>query len=123
MSDREFDPQRFSRSMYELLVMAAIRRGGPMHGYEIGLAIAERTGGHFVLQHGTLYPVLHRLEKSGFVSGSWSGGDGERRRREYVLTRSGRAHLRAEARWTRSIFEHFLDALDDGEHESLRATS
>lgn len=123
MADREFDPQRFSRSLYELVVMAAVLRGGRMHGYEIGLEVAKRTGGRFVLQHGTLYPVLHRLEKSGMVKGRWSGDVGARRRKEYSLTAAGRAHLRAETRWSRSIFDSFLTALDEGRDESLRATS
>jgi DNA-binding PadR family transcriptional regulator len=119
---REFDPQRFSRSLYELAVLGVLREG-PRHGYEIGLEVAERTDGRFVLQHGTLYPVLHRLEKAGLIAGSWSGGEGERRRKEYLLTAAGRAHLAEEARWSRSILESFLKAVDGGGNESLRATS
>ena len=119
---REFDPQRFSRSLYELAVLAVLRTG-PRHGYEIGLEVAERTEGRFVLQHGTLYPVLHRLEKAALIAGSWSGGEGERRRKEYLLTAAGRVHLAEEARWSQAILEAFLKVVEGDGNESLRATS
>lgn len=121
-SDREFDPQRFTRSLYELAALAVLRRRA-MHGYEIGLSVEERTEGWFVLQHGTLYPVLHRLEKAGLIRGKWSGRPGERRRKAYSLTAAGRSHLDRELEWSRTIFTTFLDAVSDGEHESLRASS
>lgn len=97
-------------------------RDGPLHGYEIGLEVADRTGGRFNLQHGTLYPVLHRLEKLGAVRGKWTGGEGERRRRAYSLTAAGRSYLRDETRWSKDVFDSWLVALEvnDG---TLRATS
>jgi len=46
----------------------------------------------FGFNHGTLYPILHRLEKAGLISGSWSEDGGGRRRKSYELTRKGAKH-------------------------------
>jgi PadR family transcriptional regulator, regulatory protein PadR len=76
----------------------------------IALDVADRSGGLFVLQHGTLYPILHRLEKLGLVRSVWAEGAGERRRRIDSLTASGNAHLAAERSRTADIFRRFLEA-------------
>jgi DNA-binding PadR family transcriptional regulator len=122
MTVREFDPQRLARSLYELLVLA-ILRDGAKHGYQIGLECAERSGGAFVLQHGTLYPVLHRLEQAGHVEGAWSEEEGERRRKTYRITAAGRSHLAAETLWCREIFDRFSEVTGDDGRAALRATS
>lgn len=79
-----------SKRINELLVLAVLERG-PAHGYQIALSVEQRTGGAFSFQHGTLYPILHRLETDGHVRGTW-GGEG-RRRKTYELTDAGRAEL------------------------------
>lgn len=90
----------------ELLVLTALKRG-PGHGYSIIGAIRERSGGELELLEGSLYPVLHRLEREGLVTSSWSEVGG-RRRRVYELSRSGRAGLdEQERRWRR--FERAMD--------------
>jgi PadR family transcriptional regulator, regulatory protein PadR len=76
----------------------------------------------FVLQHGTLYPVLHRLEKAKLVRSEWSEA-GERRRRVYSLTGAGRKHLAAELMRCETIFRKFFDATRGGPDGALRATS
>lgn len=122
MPHEPFDPQRFSRSLYELVVLAALA-DRTMHGYQIALEVAERSDGLFVLQHGTLYPVLHRLEKAKLVRSEWSEGEGERRRRLYSLTGAGRKHLAAELVRSETIFRKFFDATKGGPNGALRATS
>lgn len=79
-----------SKRINELLVLAVLERG-PAHGYQIALSVEEQTGGAFSFQHGTLYPILHRLETDGRVRGEWGGGG--RRRKTYEITRAGRAEL------------------------------
>lgn len=122
MTHEPFDPQRFSRTLYELVVLAALANRA-LHGYQIALEVAERSDGMFVLQHGTLYPVLHRLEKAKLVRSEWSGAEGERRRREYSLTGAGRRHLAAELEHTQLIFRTFFDATKGGPNGALRASS
>lgn len=122
MTHETFDPQRFSRSLYELVVLAVLTERA-MHGYQIALEVADRSDGLFVLQHGTLYPVLHRLEKAKLVRSEWSEGESERRRRVYSLTGTGRKHLAAELVRSETIFRKFFDATRGGANGALRATS
>jgi PadR family transcriptional regulator, regulatory protein PadR len=92
----------------ELLVLTALK-SGPGHGYSIIGSIRERSGGEFELLEGSLYPALHRLERNGLVTSSWSEVGG-RKRRVYELSRKGRAAV-AEHRndWRR--FERAMNLL------------
>ena len=84
----------------ELLVLTALK-DGPGHGYAIIGAIRERSGGEFELLEGSLYPALHRLERDGLVTSSWSQVSG-RKRRVYKLSHKGRAALQEQKRnWRR----------------------
>lgn len=94
--------QALVRDINEALVLAVLRNG-PAHGYQIALDVERRTAGMFAFQHGTLYPILHRLEKRRVLSGTWSEGDG-RRRKEYRLTEFGRTHLSQEGERLAGIF-------------------
>jgi transcriptional regulator len=88
------------------LILATLS-AGPAHGYAIAQALRGRSGGTFDLAEGTLYPALHRLERSGLVASEWSSEAG-RRRRTYRLTRSGRRALGEHRReWRR-----FANAID-----------
>ena len=75
--------------------MLAVLEAAPEHGYQIALSVEERSGGLFVFQHGTLYPILHRLEAEAKLRGEWHGEG--RRRKTYHITAAGRATLRAGA--------------------------
>jgi transcriptional regulator len=77
----------------DVLVLATLAED-PGHGYVILQRLRERSQGAFDLAEGTLYPALHRLERDGLLSSSWSSDSG-RRRRIYQLTRSGQGALRA----------------------------
>jgi PadR family transcriptional regulator, regulatory protein PadR len=82
------------------LVLLSCLREGPAHGYLIVKRLRDRSHGEFELLEGTLYPALHRLEESGFVTSRWSIESG-RRRRVYRLTRRGAAVLRERvAEWS-----------------------
>lgn len=88
------ETQSLGRDVNELLVLATLE-DGPRHGYQIALDVEEESGGAFELQHGTLYPILHRLEKEGLIEGRWE--EEGRRRKVYGLTDRGRRHLNQEA--------------------------
>lgn len=79
----------------DLLVLASLE-AGPIHGYAVIEQLRDRSGGFFDLPEGTVYPVLHRLEKARLLSSRWSSSSG-RRRRVYRLTRSGAAALARQA--------------------------
>jgi PadR family transcriptional regulator PadR len=73
------------------LVILSLLSRKPMYGYEIVTTVREETDGAFQWKEGSLYPSLHKLERSGLVRGRWEGGPG--RRRYYHLTQAGRAAL------------------------------
>lgn len=75
----------------DLLVLAVLS-DGPKHGYAVIEALRERSNDVFDLPEGTVYPALHRLEESGFLSSEWSKIKG-RRRRTYQLTKEGHGAL------------------------------
>ena len=65
----------------------------PMHGYELARLIEERSAGALALGQGTLYPVLHRLEREGLIAGRWMERRGGPERRVYRLTPDGHGVL------------------------------
>lgn len=73
-------------------LLLAVLDGEPLHGYAVIEALRQRSGGRLDLPTGTVYPALRRLERSGWLSGTWSTVEG-RRRRTYALTSSGRRAL------------------------------
>src|SRR5690606_4881821 len=104
------EAQALAKTIHELLVLAALR-DGDKHGYQIALDVEERSEGAFVFQHGTLYPILHRLEAEKLIGGQWSGGEGQWRRKVYALTAAGRQRLEEGREWCRETFERLLDFL------------
>jgi PadR family transcriptional regulator, regulatory protein PadR len=83
----------------DLLVLAVLA-DAPAHGYAVIEELRRRSAGAFDLPEGTVYPALHRLETSGFLTSSWEAHGG-RRRRVYRLTRRGRGRLeRGRSDWS-----------------------
>jgi PadR family transcriptional regulator PadR len=83
----------------ELLVLAQLEQG-PSHGYDIARRIETRSQGAVSFNVASLYPVLYRLENRNLISGRWVEKAGQRRRRYYQLTPSGRKSLAAQrASW------------------------
>ena len=78
------------------LILATVAEQ-PAHGYAILQRLRERSSGAFDLAEGTIYPALHRLERDGLLSSSWSTESG-RRRRVYSVTRSGASALEVRRR-------------------------
>ena len=81
----------------ELLVLS-ILDPEPRHGYEIGKTIELRSGGRIRFVISSLYPILCRMEKRGWIKGRWVEKAGQRRRRYYRLTARGREALREQQR-------------------------
>ncbi len=79
----------------------------PMYGYQIVRELAARSQGYFRFKEGTLYPALHRLEKSGLITGRWQTLPNGRQRRYYYITAKGEAKLALE----KSQWHDFLTAV------------
>ncbi len=112
--------QGLARSLHELLLLATLREGA-RHGYQIALEIESRSGGFFTFNHGTLYPILHHLEKEGLIDGSWKEGEGRRKRKEYALSDAGRARFRERSGEWGALWAHLAIFLDAEPGEPLRA--
>lgn len=80
----------------DLMVLKTLEALGTMHGYGIARRIEQVAAGVLMLNQGTLYPALLRLEQKGWIEGRWGTSDRNRRARFYSLTRSGRKQLAAE---------------------------
>ena len=91
----------------ELLVLSMVE-ARPRHGYEIRKLIETRSQGALTFNVASLYPLLYRLEKRGWVKGTWVEKAGQRRRRFYRLTAEGRKVLKAQ----RSGWRNFVAAIN-----------
>lgn len=69
----------------------------PMHGYAIVRHIERLSGGVFVIEHGSLYPALERLQRDGLLTGKWGESSTGRRARYYTITAAGRRRLGEKA--------------------------
>ena len=82
------------------LLLLAIVEDGPYHGYAVLEELRERTDGAIDLPEGTIYPALHRLERAGLLTSTWTEMKG-RKRRTYSLTPKGTTAAKEKRReWT-----------------------
>ena len=93
--DRGLPARELKKGSAELLILALVE-ARPRHGYDIGKLIESRSGGELRFNIASLYPLLYRLEKRGWIEGRWTEKPGERRRRLYRLTPEGRKVLAAQ---------------------------
>lgn len=94
-----------------LMVLKTLQAMGPMHGYGIARRIEQTSGDSLVVQYGTLYPALLKLEQEGYIASEWGVSENNRRARYYRLTRAGRKQVEKETReWqaTTAIVARFL---------------
>ena len=95
------DRAELLRGTLDLLILKALS-AGELHGLGVSRRIEQITAGTFVVQPGSLFPALHRLEEAGWLSSTWETSENNRRAKFYALTRSGRKQLGEEAaNWNR----------------------
>ena len=86
-----------------LMVLKTLASMGPLHGYGIARRIEQISGDQLVVQYGTLYPALLRLEQEGYIASEWGLSDNNRRARFYKLTRAGHKQVDRESeRWEKA---------------------
>jgi len=77
---------------------------GSLHGHGIATTIQRTSGEELLVDHGSLYPALQRLERAGLITSDWGVSDNNRRARYYTITRAGRTRLAAETRkWEATV--------------------
>ena len=82
----------------------------PAHGHTIAYAIERTSEDVLQVEHGSLYPALHRLEAKGWITSTWDKSDNNRRAKYYKLTATGRKHL-AEERETWARFSGAIERI------------
>jgi len=106
MGDRPVDSE-WKKGSAELLILSLLE-ALPRHGYEISKLIGQRSGGALRFQAASLYPLLYRLEKRGWIQGRWVEKPGQRRRRFYRLTAQGERVLASQ----RQGWQAFVQAIN-----------
>jgi PadR family transcriptional regulator PadR len=94
-----------------LMVLRTLETIGPLHGYGIARRIEQTSGGALLVNYGTLYPALLKLEQEGYIASEWGVSDNNRKAKYYRLTRAGRKQIEKAARqWeqTTEIMARFL---------------
>ncbi len=102
MADKSQDKQmELLQGTLDLLILKAVSLG-PLHGYGVLLRIQQISGEELVIQQGSLYPALYRLEHQGVIASEWGDSENNRRAKYYKLTPAGRRRLEAETeKWNR----------------------
>lgn len=86
----------------DLLVLKTLATLGSLHGFGIARRIEQVSGGSVLLNQGTIYPALVRLEEQGWIASAWGTSENNRRARYYSITAAGRKQLKEEvANWQR----------------------
>jgi PadR family transcriptional regulator PadR len=96
-----------------LMILKTLETLGPQHGYGIARRIEQTSGNLLLVNYGTLYPSLLKLEQEGYVASEWGVSDNNRRAKHYRLTHAGRKQLEREAKeWeqTTEILARFLSS-------------
>jgi PadR family transcriptional regulator, regulatory protein PadR len=94
-----------------LMILKTLETLGPQHGYGIARRIEQTSGHKLLVNYGTLYPALLKLEQEGYIKSSWGVSDNNRKAKFYQLTRAGKKQVEREAReWneTTAILARFL---------------
>lgn len=81
-----------------LMALKTLEALGPLHGYGIARRIEQTSGDRLLVNYGTLYPALLKLEQEGYIASEWGVSENNRKAKFYKLTRAGHAQLKKEAR-------------------------
>ena len=106
MHERVLD-RELKKGSAELLILSLVE-ARPRHGYEISKLIESRSNGTIKFNIASLYPLLYRLEKRGWIQGRWVEKSGQRRRRYYRLSAEGKKVLAAQ----RHSWQEFVEAIN-----------
>ena len=97
------DPLALLQGTLDMLILRTLLFG-PAHGHQIATTIAQTSDEVLQIDHGSLYPALHRLQRRGWIRASWGTSDNNRRARFSGLTPAGRRQLvRERSRWDRMV--------------------
>ena len=104
--------QSLARNCHEAMLLALLS-GGPHHGYQLALELEQKSAGAFRFNHGTLYPILHKLEQQGLIQGNWLDEQTKRKRKSYSLTAAGHDRLAGQIAAWRGFFFNFFSVIGE----------
>jgi PadR family transcriptional regulator PadR len=110
MNTKYIEVHNLTKSLNETLILS-ILVNEKLHGYQLALEIEKKSDGLFKFNHGTLYPILHKLEKQGLISGSWKQEGPKRKRKYYKITGKGRKHINAQRLEWEEIYKLLFNIL------------
>jgi transcriptional regulator len=97
------DKVELLRGTLDMLILRTLLLG-PAHGHEIAKHIQRSTDDVLQVEHGSLYPALHRLERKGWLASKWESGNGTREFKYYRLSAAGRKQLAIEeSKWKQLV--------------------
>lgn len=99
-----------------LMILKTLESMTELHGYGIARRIEQISGNQLLVNYGTLYPALLKLEQEGFIQSEWGTSENNRKAKYYRLTRSGRRQLQRETRdWEQAtlILSRFLNPAEE----------
>jgi len=106
--------QNLTKNWNEALILSTVLKG-KKHGYQMAVEVEERSSGRFKFNHGTLYPILHKLEKEGLIKGSWKEEGSKRKRKYYAITSKGKKYLGTRVEDWHALFSSFFSIIDEAE--------
>lgn len=87
-----------------LMTLKTIETMGPLHGFGIARRIEQVSGGRLLVNYGTLYPALQKLEQEGYIAAEWGFSDNNRKAKFYRLTKAGQRRIKDEERqWAAAV--------------------
>jgi len=105
------DTTELLQGTLDLLILKAVSLG-PLHGYGVLLRIEQISQKRLLIQQGSLYPALYRLEHQALITSEWGESENRRKAKYYRLTAAGRRRLKEETEYWRRISEAIGFALE-----------
>ena len=99
-----------------LMALKTLETLGPLHGYGIARRIEQTSGDRLIVNYGTIYPALLKLEQEGYIRSRWGFSENNRKAKFYELTKAGQRQVRkAAADWeqTTEILARFLSPAEE----------
>ncbi|GJQ64633.1 MAG: PadR family transcriptional regulator [Melioribacteraceae bacterium] len=112
MKKSDLSVSNLTKNFNEALILSILFLE-PKHGYQIALEIEEKSEGLFKFNHGTLYPILHKLEKEGLIKGDWEADSPKRKRKFYAITSIGKKHMKNQYREWENLTNHFFNIIGE----------
>ena len=112
MAKSEFGIQNLTKNCNESLILAILFKE-KKHGYQLALELEERSQNQFKFNHGTLYPILHKLEKDGLIKGVWKQEGPVRKRKYYNITARGKSYIESQLNEWKKFYQHFFEIVGD----------